>query len=87
MVFLFAMAIVGVTSILSSFRFDEDAVLAFWSALAVINNLIFMQWAKKNLRGRLRDMVSERFGAKTSRFGWLKRSEGNRTKDLPPVIG
>lgn len=86
MVFFFLITILGTVSIFSKFRLNEDAALALWFSLAVINNLIFMSWAKKNLRERLREMATQRFAAKTSRFGWMRPKGDKSNPELPPVI-
>jgi ABC-type transport system involved in multi-copper enzyme maturation permease subunit len=86
MAFFFLMTLLGTASVFSSFRMDEHVVLLFWFGLAVVNNLFFMNWAKRNLRERLRDMARQRFAPKASRFGWLKRRDSKMNQDLPPVI-
>ena len=56
---------------------DEKVMLAYWFLLCVINNLVFINWAKRNLFQRFREIATQRFEAKKSRVGGLK----------PPVLG
>lgn len=84
MVFLFSMTVFSLARVFSVFRrMDEHVILLFWFGLAVANNLIFMNWAKKNLRERLREMATQRFATKT---GWFKFGAGKPGSGLPPVI-
>ncbi len=86
MAFLLSMTVAGTASLFARINWDEKVVLFYWFALCVVNNLIFMRWAKGNLRTRFRDMATQRFAAKTSRFGWMKPRAGATSADLPPVI-
>jgi ABC-type transport system involved in cytochrome c biogenesis permease component len=84
--FFFLMTFFGVASVFSKLHLDENSILVFWFILAVVNNLIFINWAKGNLRERFREMATQRFAPKTSRFSGLKIFSDNSAAKLPPVI-
>ena len=86
MVFFFSMTLFATISFFARIRPDEHLVLLFWFVLCVVNNLIFVSWAKKNLRGRLREMATQRFAAKSSRFARLKPGGNKSSAEIPPVI-
>lgn len=84
--FFFLMTLFGVASVFSKLHLDEDSILILWFILAVANNLIFMIWAKGNLHERFREMATQRFAPKTSRFAALKIFNDNPAAKLPPII-
>jgi len=84
--FFILMTILVTSSILTKLHFDGRVILILWFALAVVNNLIFMSWAKKNLNERLRDMATQRFAPKTGSFRAANPALDKTTPDLPPVI-
>jgi ABC-type transport system involved in cytochrome c biogenesis permease component len=73
-------------SVLGRIGWDEHVVLIYWFGLCVANNLIFINWAKKNLHNRFRDIATQRFDPKSSRFAWLKLNPGQPAQALPPLI-
>lgn len=86
MVFLFSITIAGIASVFSIFRWDEKVALLYWTALCVVNNVIFTNWARQSLRNRFRDVATQRFEAKPNRFAWFQTRSPEVRPDLPPVI-
>ncbi|MEO5803234.1 MAG: ABC transporter permease subunit [Verrucomicrobiota bacterium] len=86
MLFSFSMTLFLTASLFARIRPDEHFVLFYWFAVCVVNNLIFMHWAKRNLHGRLREMATQRFTAKPRSFRWLKSKSAQTPSELPPVI-
>ncbi len=85
-VFALSITFWGAINIFAIIRWDEKAVLLYWLALCVANNFILMNWAKKNLRERFRDIATQRFDVKKSRLGWLKSRKETTMLEVPPVI-
>lgn len=86
MAFLLSMTVAGTASFFTRINWDEKVFLFYWFALCIVNNLIFMKWAKGNLHTRFRDMATQRFAVKNSRFGWMKARVPAQNAHLPPVI-
>lgn len=84
--FFFLMTMIGSASAFARARLDGDTILFLWFLLAVANNVIFIIWAKGNLQERLREIATQRFTAKTSRFGWLTSNGATTNAELPPVV-
>lgn len=86
MAFFLVMTFLATANAFSVLKLDEHTILIAWFALAVVNNLVFTSWAKKNLRERFRDMAMQRFAPKASRFSRFKQTAGPPHLELPPVI-
>ena len=85
--FFGSMTIAGTASIFARINWDENLILFYWFALAVIINVVCINWAQRNLLTRFRDMATQRFAAKQPRFRWFaSRKESVPTQELPPVI-
>ncbi|MEO6183075.1 MAG: ABC transporter permease subunit [Verrucomicrobiota bacterium] len=66
--------------------FDAHVILLLWFSLCVVNNLIFLSWAKNNLRNRFRDIATQRFAPKPSLLRrWFARTD-TANPGVPPVI-
>ncbi|MEO7298478.1 MAG: ABC transporter permease [Verrucomicrobiota bacterium] len=65
---------------------DEKVMLVYWFLLCVINNMIFINWAKRNLFDRFREIATQRFEPRPSRFRFLKSSGNDETAGVPPLI-
>jgi hypothetical protein len=84
--FAMSMTIWVMVNAFSRIGWDEHVALIYWFSLCVVNNLIFMKWAKKNLHERFRDIATQRFDAKTSRLAWLNFRSNQSQQAVPPLI-
>ncbi len=84
--FFLCMTTVATLHVFSVMHLDEHVVLLLWLSLCVVNNLIFMSWAKNNLRNRFRDIATQRFASSPGILRrWFSRTEGT-DPSVPPVI-
>ncbi len=84
--FFVCMTTAATLRLFSVMNFDTHVILLLWLSLCVVNNLIFMSWAKNNLRNRFRDIATQRFAAKPGLLRrWFSRTGANQPS-LPPMI-
>ena len=84
--FFICMTTAATLQLFSVMHFDTHVILLLWLSLCVVNNLIFMSWAKNNLRNRFRDIATQRFAPKPGLLRrWFSRTEANQPS-LPPMI-
>ncbi len=59
--------------------FDESLITIYWIALSVVNNVIWIAYARKRLNARFREIATQRFDAPRSFWSFAKLSK-------PPVV-
>ncbi len=63
-----------------------SVVCCFWPVLAVVKNLILINYARDQMRRRFRVLVTERFTAPEKESEWLLPFSKKGKTDLPPVL-
>lgn len=78
-IYIGAVTLLAFIRISGGFTLGYEFHLGLWFTIGILNDLVFLSWARRNLHRRFREVVTQRFDTKPERF-WRRRSPKNQTQ-------
>ncbi len=85
LIYIGAVMLMGISRMAIGFNPGYGFFLGLWFGIGIVIDLVFLNWARNNLRQHFREVVTQRFDSKPGR-SWWKLSSPKSNPKLPPVI-